>query len=136
MSTISARKVHDPVSHPVDNGSVIRAASGGFTVLLLGGAVQPAVHALSAPVGVVWLVIVAVAAFAFAGWRAGAAAPVSQPMHGAAAGLLAYGLVVPIVGMAGALTVVQLTTTSLLAVGVGAGAAWLQRTVATRGGNR
>ena len=43
---------------------VVAGASRGFTVLLIGGVVQPWVGMLLPPLGYVWLALVAIAAFA------------------------------------------------------------------------
>ena len=86
--------------HPV---LVVAGASRGFTVLLLGGVVQPWVGALAPPVGYVWLALVAVAAFAWA------AAPrtvrgvapsdlrLDRVLGGIAAALGSYALILPLV---------------------------------------
>lgn len=105
---------------------VVAGASRGFTVLLLGGVVQPWVGAIYAPLGYVWLVLVALAAFAFAARprTVGDAEPSphrsERAFTGAAAALGSYVLVLPLVLYgAGELPVVQALGTSLTAVIVG-----------------
>jgi hypothetical protein len=82
-----------------DGAALVRAASRGFTILLLGGVVQPWIIKLQPFVGSWWLVIVSLAAFAVAGGGAVSAAQVPR-LHwgqGAMAALSSYLLVVPLV---------------------------------------
>lgn len=109
----------------VDGAAVVRAASRGFTVFLFGGVVQPLVGMASATVGMVWLPLVAVAACVAAAWSAARSAAPLQ--HGAAAALGAYALVVPVVYIATQqLDVLQIASTSTLAVVVGGLTGWLR----------
>lgn len=109
-----------------DQGALVKAASRGFTVLLLGGVVQPLVAAAFAPLGFVWLPIVAVGAFTWAGMLSTRAAG-SSPVHGAGAAFASYALVLPVVWMAtGALDPVQTTATAATACAVGLVAAWVR----------
>ncbi|MGY0541541.1 hypothetical protein ACW14X_28765 [Nocardioides sp. YJ-D4] len=109
----------------VDGAAVVRAASRGFTVFLFGGVVQPLVGAASSVVGAVWLPLVAVAACVAAAWSAaGSEAPLR---HGASAALGAYALVVPVVYIATQqLDVLQIASTSALALVVGGLTGWLR----------
>lgn len=108
----------------VDWNHVPRGASTGFTVLVIGGLVQPLVSLALPPLGVVWLIVVAVAAFAIAGRRIGDAS--SPPLHGAVAALASYFLVVPLVYLATrSVDLQQIVLTSAVALVVGAAAGHL-----------
>lgn len=82
---------------------IVRGASRGFTVLLVGGIVQPWVGVLLPPLGYFWLALVAVLAFGWAAWpRSGGgmdASPVraDRVVVGVASALFSYALVVPLV---------------------------------------
>jgi hypothetical protein len=79
----------------VDWAEAARGASTGLSVLVIGGLTQPLVGMLLAPLGAVWLIVVAVMAFAAAGRRiGGSSAPGYQ---GAAAAVLGYLFVLPLV---------------------------------------
>ncbi|WP_214364765.1 hypothetical protein [Pseudonocardia sp. H11422] len=79
----------------LDWSEVARGASSALSVLVIGGLVQPLVAALVPPLGVVWLIVVAVAAFAAAGRHvAASSAPVLQ---GATAAVLGYLFILPVV---------------------------------------
>lgn len=106
---------------------VVAGASRGFTVLLIGGAVQPWVGVLVPTVGYFWLALVAVAAFAWAARPrlVRGAAPSDlrgdRVVVGVAAALGAYALVLPLVLMAaGDVPWVQVGCTAATAVVVGA----------------
>lgn len=101
----------------VDTAAAVRGASRGFTVLLLGGVVQPWVATLLPPMGFVWLAVVAVTAFVFAAVTAGGAAASWQTTVAAAAG--AYLLVLPLVASAGAIDPTQVAGTGATAVVIG-----------------
>lgn len=106
-------------SHPRDHATspadgVVKGASRGFTVLLVGGAVQPLVGATFPPAGYVWLALTAAIAFA---WSASVATRAGAPIvHGVLAALGAYLLVLPVVAMGGGLQPMQISFTTLLAV--------------------
>lgn len=106
----------------VDGSALVRAASRGFTVLLLGGVVQPWVIRAAPVLGYWWLVIVAAAAFVLAAASAVRRASVAR-LHlaqGALAALGSYLLIVPIVlHIAGFVPWVQVASTSLMALVVG-----------------
>ncbi|CAM3382081.1 hypothetical protein NODU109028_14520 [Nocardioides dubius] len=108
-----------PERTPIDWVFVVRGASRGLTVLLIGGAVQPWVGVLSRPLGFIWLALVAVLAFALAARpHRGSAGSVRDCMTAAVA---SYLLVLPlVVSAAGTLAVDQAFFTSLTAVVVGA----------------
>lgn len=97
---------------------VVRGASRGFTVLLLGGAVQPWIGVLFAPLGYVWLVLVAVLAFALAARpQRDRSGTVRDCMTAAVA---SYLLVLPlVVAAAGTLPIEQAFFTALTAIVVG-----------------
>lgn len=79
---------------------VVRGASRGFTVLLLGGVVQPWVGILVPPLGAVWLTLVALIAFTWAAWPRGAGwlrPRLHRGLLGGAAALGSYLLVMPLV---------------------------------------
>lgn len=107
-----------------DMTMVVRGGSRGFTVLLLGGAVQPLVGVLFDPLGYVWLVLVAVCAFAWAAWPRRAARAMSRgdgALVGSTAALCSYLLILPLViSAAGFVPWSQVIFTSLTAVAVGA----------------
>lgn len=98
---------------------MIRGGSRGFTVLALGGVVQPLVGAALPALGYVWLVIVAVVAFVAAAWASGRVdVPARQ---GSASALVAYALILPVVHMAtGELDPQQIGFTAVTAAVVGA----------------
>lgn len=110
---------------------IARGASRGFTILLLGGAVQPLIVRTLPALGAVWLVLVAVVAFA-ASARAAGREGVSCAT-GAAAALAGFALILPlaIVG-SGAVGVSLVTMTGLTALVVGGGTAWLSTRLAGR----
>lgn len=99
---------------------VARGASSGLTVLVLGGLAQPVVAHVLPPLGFVWLIVVALTAFVVAGARTRDAA--SPALHGTAAAVGSYLLVLPLVFLAtGSLVGTQLLFTLATAVVVGAG---------------
>lgn len=102
----------------IDGPVMVRAASTGFTVLLLGGLVAPLVAALVPMVGRYWLVVVAIVAFVIAGSRIGAAG--APAVHGAVAAVSSYLLMLPVVMMTAGLQVGQVLATASAAVVVGA----------------
>ncbi|MCF7550735.1 hypothetical protein [Pseudonocardia sp. WMMC193] len=105
---------------PIDGPAAVRAASAGFTVLLLGGLAAPIAAQFLPVVGQFWLSIVAVAAFVVAGWRIGDAR--NAALHGACAALGSYVLVLPLVLWTAGLAAVgwgQIVGTAAVAVVVG-----------------
>lgn len=108
----SARQQNAP-----NGDALVKGASRGFTVLLLGGAVQPLVGVAVPPLGYVWLVIVAVAAFV---WSASIATRGGAPtVYGVTAAFGSYALVLPVVVLGGGLNAMQVGYTTVLAVIVG-----------------
>lgn len=106
----------------IDPAATVRGASRGFTVLLLGGLVQP-VTAMLPVVGLVWLPLTAMVAFVVAAWKPGGSA--SFPLYGAVSGLGAYLLMLPLVLLQPAgRSPVQIGCTVAVAVLVGAGTGW------------
>ncbi|MCD2193759.1 hypothetical protein LQ327_10255 [Actinomycetospora endophytica] len=87
-------------STQVDVGAVARAVSTGFMILVFGGLIQPIVSTYVPVIGMFWLIIVAVTAFASAGARVGLACP-NPPLHGAGAAVISYLLVVPLMFLQG-----------------------------------
>lgn len=83
-----------------DVGAVARAVSTGFMILVFGGLIQPIVSTYVPLLGMFWLILVAVAAFASAGARVGTACP-NPPLHGAGAAVISYLLVVPLMFLQG-----------------------------------
>lgn len=113
--TVPARPAVQP-PRGLPEPAIVRGASRGFTVLLLGGAVQPLVAVLAAPVGYVWLALVAVAAFALSAWTVTEEAGTTLAQSVAAA-MGAYLLITPVVVMlTGALDPVQVLGTSVTAL--------------------
>lgn len=113
-----------PTQEVADVTLVVRGASRGFTVLLLGGIVQPWVGVIFAPLGYVWLALVAIAAFAWAAWPRDAGrwiGRVDRALIGCVAALCSYLLVLPLVASAaGSLPWSQMIFTSMTAVVTGA----------------
>jgi hypothetical protein len=89
-----------PAASQVDVGAVARAVSTGFMILVFGGLVQPIVSTYVPVLGMFWLILVAVVAFASAGARVGLACP-NPPLHGAGAAVISYLLVVPLMFLQG-----------------------------------
>jgi hypothetical protein len=101
----------------VDAPGVVKGASTGFTVLVVGGLAAP-LGTLVPVAGPAWLPIVAVVAFVVAALRIGAA---PRPwLHGTVAALSSYLLVLPLVLLGGTRDVRQMLLTALAAVVVGA----------------
>lgn len=126
----------DGASAGIHPALTVAGASRGFTVLLLGGVVQPWVATLVPPLGYVWLAVVAVAAFAVAAIPRAARGVRPSPqrfdraMVGTWAALGSYALVLPLVlSVADGVPVVQIACTTLLAVTVGSlvGGCWPAR---------
>jgi hypothetical protein len=77
----------------IDSNGMVRGASLGFTVLILGVLVTPAVAMVSGPVAGGWPYLATVVAVAVAGMRID---PASRPLlNGALVGLLTYSLAAP-----------------------------------------
>lgn len=112
----------------LDVPELVRGASSGFTVLLLGSAAQPLASAASAQLGLLWLSLTAALAFVLAGRRTGRAA---RPLvQGPFAAVLAFTLTLPlVVVLHGGFEIVQSCTTLAFAVVVGALATRLPRRV-------
>lgn len=107
--------------NPLGFAAVVRGASRGFGVLLVGGLLQP-IAAQVALLAYAWLAAVAVAAFAVA---AVTATPVGTPVdawrQAPIAAVGGYGMIVPLVVLgAGELPVLQAVLTTTTAVVVGA----------------
>lgn len=110
--------------NPLGYTAVVRGASRGFGVLLIGGLLQP-VATMVPFLGYAWLVVVAVAAFVVAGVTA---TPAGTSLDGwrqaPVAAVGGYGLIVPLVVLgAGQLPIAQalLTTTTAVTVGAAVG---------------
>lgn len=101
----------------VDAPALMRGASTGFTVLVVGGLTAPLATRLLPVVGVAWLPLVAVAAFSVSGSRIGVAP--RPPVHGAAAAVSAYLLVLPLVLLGGGFHAGQAVATAAAALLVG-----------------
>jgi hypothetical protein len=103
----------------VDAPRVVRGASAGFTVLVLGGLSAPLAANFVPVVGVAWLPLTSIVAFVVAASRIGTA---TRPWaHGAVAALSAYLLILPLVLMSPAGRVpAQIALTAAAAVVVGA----------------
>lgn len=119
-------------AQPAGRSLVVRGASRGFTVLLLGGMVQPLVAMLLPPVGYVWLVVVAVVAFAWSA-RIATSAPGSTLVDAVSAAMGAYLLVAPVVVMlTGQLLPQQILGTSFTALVVAGATYFLRRKAGPR----
>jgi hypothetical protein len=108
----------------IDRGFLARGASAGFTALFLGGWLAPIVAGFVPALGVSWLVLVGLVGSALAGRQIGVAD--SPAVHGAAAAVLGFLLMIPailIVGHGVGLTQLALPIPGAAAVGAAAG--WL-----------
>lgn len=106
----------------LDGAALVRAGSRGFTVLLLGGVVQPWVLKVAPLLGYWWLMMVAVVAFCIAATSAVRRASVARlhPAQGALAALGSYLLIVPVVlHVAGFVPWGQIASTCAVALTVG-----------------
>lgn len=111
---------------------VVRGASRGFTVFLIGGAVQPLVGLVAAPIGYVWPALVAIAAFAVSAWLV-TSAPGATLAHAVSSALGGYLLIVPVaVLMTGTLALSQVVSTSAVALAVAGLVCLVRRTGAGR----
>jgi len=91
---MSHTRVASPSVGPVDVPNAVRGASSGFSILIIGGLLAPMMTLVSGPFAAVWLTGVAVVAFVVAARKSRAA---ERPAtHGAAAAVLAYVLVLPL----------------------------------------
>jgi hypothetical protein len=119
----AASSTSTPAARPaqVDVGAIARGVSSGFMILVFGGLIQPVVTAFVPVVGMFWLILVAVTAFAFAGYRVGLACP-NPPLHGAGAAVGSYLLVVPLMFLQGTFDPLY-TVFSFVAAAVVGGAA-------------
>jgi hypothetical protein len=111
----------DAVAYGIDMIALVKGASIAFTVLVIGGLATPLIASLVPVAGAstVWAVLVSAAGFVLAGGRIGEA---TQPaLHGAAAALAAYLLVLPLIALWGTpLVWRQVAVTALVAAAVGA----------------
>ena len=115
----------DAVAYGIDMIALVKGASTAFTVLVIGGLATPLIASLAgASAGMVWAVLVSAAGFILAGGRIGEA---TQPvLHGAAAALAAYLLVLPLIALWGTpLVWWQVAVTALVAAAVGAAAGFV-----------
>jgi hypothetical protein len=103
---------------------VARAVSTGFMILVFGGLIQPIVSTYVPVIGMFWLILVAVTAFASAGARVGIACP-NPPLHGAGAAVLSYLLVVPLMFLQGTFNPLYAAFSFVAAAVVGAAAGYI-----------
>jgi hypothetical protein len=111
----------DAVAYGIDMIALVKGASMAFSVLVIGGLATPLIASLVpvASAGTLWVVLVSAAAFTLAGRRIGEAT--HPALHGAAAALGAYLLVLPLIALWGApLVWWQVAVTALVAAAVGA----------------
>jgi hypothetical protein len=107
----------------IDAPKVVRDASTGFTILVIGGLSAPMAAALIPVVGRHWLPLAAVVAFVAAARRGGSA---SLPwLHGVVAAVSAYVIVLPLVLLGGGANLGQVLLTLATAVLVGAATGFL-----------
>lgn len=108
----------------LDVPELVKGASSGFTVLLLGELLAPVAGAVDATLGGLWLSLVGATGYVVAGSRVGSARrPVLQ---GVCAALLALGLTLPlrlIAGLNAPLWALLLSAVFAVAVGAAAGGA-------------
>jgi hypothetical protein len=110
---------HD-LSDRIDRPHLVRGASTGFTILVIGGFAAPLVGlvpVLGPVLGPPWLIIVAVVAFVVAGSRIGRTP--GPRLHGAAAAVTAYVLTLPLVALSGNFQLIQIPLTLLVAIVMG-----------------
>jgi hypothetical protein len=108
----------------IDRGFLARGASAGFTALFLGGWLAPIVTGYIPALGASWLVLVGLVGFALAGRQIGVAA--SPAVHGAAAAVLSFLLMIPAILIADhGVGLTQLVLPIPGAAAVGAAAGWL-----------
>lgn len=119
----------------VDVPAVVRGASVGFSVLVVGGLLAPMAVQVWAGLGLVWLPAVAVIAFA---WAAGKACVVREtPVQGVLSAVTAYILVLPLVALgSGGIDAGQVSLTVLAAIAVGGCTAPLRQAFRARGTSR
>ena len=103
----------------IDAVAAVRGSSAGFTVLVLGGLIAPALAARVPGIGSLALVLTAIAGFTTAAARQGSS---SRPIvQGVIAAVGAYALVLPLVGMVSRhWDVAQIAVTLGVAIVVGA----------------
>lgn len=102
-----------------DVAEIARAVSTGFTILILGGLIQPIVSRFVPWLGLIWLILVAIVAFAYTGFRAGRAGP-KPPLFGGGAAVGAYVLVLPVLFLVGTFDPTYAASSLAAAVVVGA----------------
>lgn len=120
MSIPSGSRPGRPHRDPIDAPEAVRAASSGFSILVIGGLLAPLAAAFLPIVGQFWISLVAAGAFAVAGNRVGEAA--AAHLHGACAALGSYLLVLPLLfwlAPEATLNLVQIVGTAVVAVVVG-----------------
>lgn len=104
----------------IDVPNAVRGASTGFSILLIGGLLAPFLTLVSVAAAAGWLALVAVVAFAVAARRSQRAG--KPAVHGAAAAVFAYALVLPLLlPFEQGRNVGQILLTLATAVVVGAG---------------
>jgi hypothetical protein len=101
-------------------------------ILVFGGLIQPIVGTYVPLLGMFWLILVAVTAFAVAGARVGMACP-NPPLHGAFAAVLSYLLVVPLMFLQGTFNPLYTVFSFVAAVVVGAAAGFIAARSRTTG---
>ncbi|MEU0797600.1 hypothetical protein ABZ342_46690 [Amycolatopsis sp. NPDC005961] len=116
----------------IDTKACGRGIWRGFAVLVIGALLQPVAAAVAPPVGAVFLLITAVAAFGFAGFRTG---DTHRPiLQGAVTALGSYVLVLPLSFLTSALVgPQQVPATAAVAVAVGGLAGFTGRALGKRG---
>lgn len=126
-SRSSARGMSTTVHAPKADGvAAVRGASAGFTVLLLGGVLDPLAAMVVPPFAFLWLPLVAVAGFVTAGARRGVSS--SPWLQGATAAVGSYLLILPLVLIApSGRNPLQITMTLAAAILLGGAACQLRR---------
>lgn len=117
-ASASGPRGRSTASDGLDAAAVVRGASRGFTVLVLGGLLTPVVAAVVPALTQSWILLVAVGAFALAGAKARAT---ERPwLHGAAAAVGSLTLLIPLWLLArGDSSPIQMLLTLVLALVVG-----------------
>jgi len=117
----------------VDVPNAVRGASTGFSILVIGGLLAPFVTLVSVPAAAVWLTGVAVVAFAVAARRSQLADV--PALHGVAAAVGAYLLVLPLLlpfPQGRDVRQILLTLATAVVVGAATGALMARRRVVPR----
>lgn len=105
----------------LDEAALVRGASAGFTVLLIGELLAPVASQVNGTLGLLWVSMVGAAGFVTAGVRIGAA--VKPWIQGALAAFAAFALTIPLrllVGLEGSQDLYRVSVSAVFSLVVGA----------------